>query len=80
MYKLQVGFSRVDITPEVYGPMGGHGNDAHCQRQRQLQGVESLTGKVRPLLVQRIVHGVVQSTTGDQRHDGRHKEWGCGTR
>ena len=28
MYKLQVGFSRVDITPEVYGPMGGHGNDA----------------------------------------------------
>ncbi len=27
MYKLNVGFSRVDITPEQYGPMGGLGND-----------------------------------------------------
>lgn len=29
MANLMVGFSRVDITPEQYGPMGGHGNDAH---------------------------------------------------
>ena len=29
MANLKVGFARVDITPEQYGPMGGHGNDAH---------------------------------------------------
>jgi len=29
MAALQVGFSRIDITPEKYGPMGGHGNDGH---------------------------------------------------
>ena len=27
MYKLNIGFARVDITPEAYGPMGGLGND-----------------------------------------------------
>lgn len=29
MQNLNVGFARVDITPEQYGPMGGHGDDAH---------------------------------------------------
>jgi len=29
MHTLQVGFSRVDITPEIYGPMGGSGNDSN---------------------------------------------------
>ena len=29
MHMLKVGFARVDITPEQYGPMGGHGDDAH---------------------------------------------------
>lgn len=27
MSKLKIGFARVDITPEEFGPMGGHGND-----------------------------------------------------
>ena len=29
MEKLKVGFGRVDITPEKFGPMGGFGNDNH---------------------------------------------------
>lgn len=29
MNKLNVGFARVDITPEKYGPLGGLGDDAH---------------------------------------------------
>lgn len=29
MSKLNVGFARVDITPEQYGPLGGLGDDAH---------------------------------------------------
>ena len=27
MHKLYVGYSQINITPEVFGPMGGHGND-----------------------------------------------------
>lgn len=29
MSELKVGFARVDITPEQYGPLGGLGDDAH---------------------------------------------------
>ena len=41
MNKLQVGFSRVDITPEEYTTLAGYGNDAYrtCN-----QIVDRLTG------------------------------------
>lgn len=57
---------------------GGDGDDAQSQGQGQLQGIEGFLNKQVPLLVQCVIHGVIQGTSRDQRDHRGDQEGGGG--